>query len=48
MRKNDVVLDIGANDGTLLKYYKQGGYKTIVVNQRIILKRNYQKRQCNK
>ena len=29
MRKNDVVLDIGANDGTLLKYYKQGGYKTI-------------------
>ena len=29
MRKNDVVLDIGANDGTLLKYFKQGGYKTI-------------------
>ncbi len=29
MRKNDVVLDIGANDGTLLKYYKQAGYKTI-------------------
>ena len=29
MKKNDVILDIGANDGTLLKYYKQGGYKTI-------------------
>ncbi len=29
LKKNDVVLDIGANDGTLLKYYKQDGYKTI-------------------
>ena len=29
LKKNDVILDIGANDGTLLKYYKQGGYKTI-------------------
>jgi len=29
MEKNDVVLDIGANDGTLLKYYKQKKLKTI-------------------
>ena len=27
--KNDVILDIGANDGTLLKYFKKSGYKTI-------------------
>jgi len=29
LEKNDVVLDIGANDGTLLKYYKQKKLKTI-------------------
>ena len=29
LRKNDVVLDIGANDGTLLKYFKKSGFKTI-------------------
>ena len=29
LSKNDVVLDIGANDGTLLKYYKQKRIKTI-------------------
>ena len=29
LKKDDVVLDIGANDGTLLKYYKINGYKTI-------------------
>ncbi len=29
MKKNDVVLDIGANDGTLLKYYKKRKFKTI-------------------
>ena len=23
LKKNDVILDIGANDGTLLKYYKK-------------------------
>ena len=28
LKKNDIILDIGTNDGTL-KYYKQGGYKTI-------------------
>jgi len=29
LKKNDVVLDIGANDGTLLKYYKQKKFITI-------------------
>ncbi len=29
LKKNDVILDIGANDGTLLKYYKNNGFKTI-------------------
>ena len=29
LKKNDVVLDIGANDGTLLKYFKQKKIKTI-------------------
>ena len=29
MNKNDVVLDIGANDGTLLSYYKKRKIKTI-------------------
>jgi hypothetical protein len=29
LKKNDVVLDIGANDGTLLKYYKKKKLKTI-------------------
>ena len=29
LKKNDVVLDIGANDGTLLKYYKNKKMKTI-------------------
>ena len=29
IKKNDVVLDIGANDGTLLKYYKKKNFKTI-------------------
>ncbi len=29
LKKSDVVLDIGANDGTLLKYYKRNGYRTI-------------------
>ena len=29
LRKNDVVLDIGANDGTLLKYYRKKNIKTI-------------------
>ena len=29
LKKDDVILDIGANDGTLLKYYKQKKFKTI-------------------
>jgi hypothetical protein len=29
LKKSDVVLDIGANDGTLLNCYKKNGYKTI-------------------
>ena len=29
LNKNDLVLDIGANDGTLLKYYKSNGFTTI-------------------
>ena len=29
LQKDDVVLDIGANDGTLLKYYKKKNLKTI-------------------
>ena len=29
LKKNDVVLDIGANDGTLLNYYKKNKYQTI-------------------
>lgn len=29
LKKDDVVLDIGANDGTLLSYYKKKNFKTI-------------------
>ena len=29
LKKNDVVLDIGANDGTLLSHYKRKKFKTI-------------------
>ncbi len=29
LKKNDVILDIGANDGTLLNYYKKKNLKTI-------------------
>ena len=44
IRKNDVVLDIGANDGTLLKYYKKKNFKTIACepakNLHSVLKKN--------
>ena len=44
LNKNDVILDIGANDGTLLKYYKNENYNTIgcepAKNLRKDLKRN--------
>ena len=29
LKKNDTVLDIGANDGTLLNFFKKDGFKTI-------------------
>ena len=29
LKKDDCILDIGANDGTLLKFFKNKGYKTI-------------------
>jgi len=29
LKKGDAILDIGANDGTLLRYFKKNGYKTI-------------------
>ena len=29
LKKGDAILDIGANDGTMLKYFKNNGYKTI-------------------
>ena len=29
LKKNDIILDIGANDGTLLKYFKKSKFKTI-------------------
>ena len=29
LRKGDTILDIGANDGTMLKYFTDNGYKTI-------------------
>ncbi len=44
IKKNDVVLDIGANDGTLLNYFKRKGIKTIgcepAKNLKIELKKN--------
>lgn len=44
LKKNDTVLDIGANDGTLLSYFKEDGIKTIgcepAKNLQLKLKKN--------
>ena len=44
LEKNDVVLDIGANDGTLLGHYKRKNFKTIgcepAINLQKLLKKN--------
>ena len=42
-KKNDVILDIGANDGTLLKYYKNKKLKTIGCEPAINLKKQLKK-----
>jgi len=46
LKKNDVILDIGANDGTLLKYFKLNKYKTIGCEPATNLKSEL-KKNCN-
>ncbi|OUW67506.1 MAG: hypothetical protein CBD62_03320 [Candidatus Pelagibacter sp. TMED202] len=46
LKKTDVVLDIGANDGTLLKYFKSKKYKTIGCEPANNLKSEL-KKNCN-
>ena len=46
LKKNDVVLDIGANDGTLLNYYKNKNIKTIGCEPANNL-RKYLVKKCN-
>ena len=46
LKKNDIVLDIGANDGTLLKYFKNKNFKTIGCEPAKNLK-NELKKNCN-
>ena len=46
LKKNDVVLDIGANDGTLLSYYKNKNIKTIGCEPANNLKK-YLLKKCN-
>ena len=46
LKKNDVVLDIGANDGTLLSYYKNKNIKTIGCEPANNLKK-YLVKKCN-
>ncbi len=46
LKKNDVVLDIGANDGTLLRYFKKRKFKTIGCEPANNLK-NELKKNCN-
>ena len=46
LKKNDSILDIGANDGTLLKFFKNDGYKTIGCEPANNLKQELSK-NCN-
>jgi len=46
VKKNDVILDIGANDGTLLSYYKSKNLKTIGCEPAKNLQK-YLKKNCN-
>ncbi len=46
LKKHDVVLDIGANDGTLLSYYKNKNYNTIGCEPAKNLSRQL-KKNCN-
>ena len=46
LKKNDVILDIGANDGTLLSYYKSKNLKTIGCEPARNLQK-YLKKNCN-
>ena len=46
LKKNDVILDIGANDGTLLSYYKSKNLKTIGCEPAKNLQK-YLKKNCN-
>ena len=46
LKKKDVVLDIGANDGTLLKYYKKNNFITIGCEPANNLKKELSK-NCN-
>jgi len=46
LKKNDVILDIGANDGTLLKYFKLNKFKTIGCEPATNLKAEL-KKNCN-
>ncbi len=46
LKKNDVILDIGANDGTLLKYFKLNKFKTIGCEPATNLKSEL-KKNCN-
>ena len=40
LKKNDLVVDIGSNDGSLLRYFKEQGLKTLGVEPTNIAKMN--------
>ena len=46
LKKNDTILDIGANDGTLLNFFKKDGFKTIGCEPAKNLKKELSK-NCN-